>query len=42
MEDFIRRLDTMLNNDPFSDLDWNMLSPNDTEVGFHRIEFSND
>jgi hypothetical protein len=32
MEHFIERLDTLLDNDPFSDLDWNLLSPNDYEV----------
>jgi len=32
MEHFIERLDTLLDNDPFSDMDWNLLSPNDYEV----------
>jgi hypothetical protein len=32
MEHFIKRLDTLLDNDPFSDVDGNLLSPNDYEV----------
>ena len=34
MNDFIQRLDTLLNDDPFGDLDRNLLSANDCEVGF--------
>jgi hypothetical protein len=32
MEHFIERLDALLDNDPFSDMDWSLLSPNDYEV----------
>ena len=32
MEDFIRRLDTLLDNDPFGDIDENLLSTNDLQV----------
>ncbi|CAF3992537.1 unnamed protein product [Rotaria sp. Silwood2] len=32
MEQFIERLDTLLDNDPFSDIDWNSLSHNDCEL----------
>jgi hypothetical protein len=40
MEHFIERLDTLLDNDPFSDLDWNLLTPNDYEVrGRYFIDF---
>lgn len=46
MEQFIQKLDTLLDNDPFSDLDGNFLSNNDLEVRknstflFHRKTFS--
>ncbi len=32
MEHFIERLDNLLDNDPFNNVDWNLLSPNDYEV----------
>jgi hypothetical protein len=32
MEHFIERLDTVLDNDPFNDIDWTLLSRNDYEV----------
>ncbi|CAF1266156.1 unnamed protein product [Rotaria sordida] len=32
MEQFIERLDTLLDNDPFSDVDWKSLSHNDCEL----------
>ncbi|CAF1058117.1 unnamed protein product [Adineta steineri] len=32
MEQFIERLDTVLDNDPFNDIDWSLLSQNDSEL----------
>ncbi|CAM4764992.1 unnamed protein product [Rotaria magnacalcarata] len=32
MEHFIQKLDTLLDNDPFSDIAWGSLSPNDCEL----------
>lgn len=34
MEHFIEKLDNLLDSDPFNDIDWNALSPNDVEVSY--------
>ena len=40
MENFIERLNTLLDNDPFSDIDWSLLSHNDYEVSqLYLIDF---